>query len=53
MLYVALPAYALENNIKINVEDVGCEGVKCIDSSGSEGYQWRALVNTVINLLVP
>jgi hypothetical protein len=40
------------DNIKIDLREIGCDGVNWIDLA-QERDQWRALVNTVINLRVP
>jgi hypothetical protein len=40
------------DNIKIDLRDIGWDGINWIDLA-QERDQWRALVNTVINLLVP
>jgi hypothetical protein len=39
-------------NIKINLTEIGWEGVDWIDLA-QDRNQWRALVNTVMNLGVP
>jgi hypothetical protein len=40
------------NNIKIDLREIEWDGVDWIDLA-QERVQWRALVNTVINLRVP
>jgi hypothetical protein len=40
------------DNIKIDLRDTGWDGMDWIDVA-QDRYQWRALVNTVINLQVP
>jgi hypothetical protein len=40
------------DNIKINLRDRGWDGVDWIELAQDRG-QWRALVNTVMNLRVP
>jgi hypothetical protein len=40
------------NNIKIDLRDIGWDGVDWIDLA-QDRDQWRALVNTVINFWVP
>jgi hypothetical protein len=37
-----------EDNIKMNLQEVGCEGW-----TGQDRDRWRALLNAVMNLLVP
>jgi hypothetical protein len=46
------PRLRCEHNIKINVEDVACEGMDWTGLAQCR-VQWWALVNTVITLLVP
>jgi hypothetical protein len=40
------------DNIKMNLREIGGDGVDWIDMA-QDGDQWRVLVNTVLNLLVP
>jgi hypothetical protein len=40
------------DSIKMDVRDTGCDGVDWIDMA-KDRDQWRALVNTVLNLRVP
>jgi hypothetical protein len=40
------------NNIKIDLREIGWDGVNWIDLT-HDGDWWRALVNTVMNLRVP
>jgi hypothetical protein len=40
------------DNIKIDLSEIGWDGVDWVDLS-QDRDQWRALVNTVMNLLVP
>jgi hypothetical protein len=40
------------DNIKIDLRETGCDGVDWIELA-QERDQWRALVNTVMNLRVP
>jgi hypothetical protein len=41
-----------EDSIKIDLQEVGCEGMDCIDVA-EDRDRWRALVNTVMYLRVP
>jgi len=41
-----------EDNIKMDFEEVGCEGMDWIDLTQNRD-RWRALVNAVMNLRVP
>jgi hypothetical protein len=40
------------DNIKIDQREIGWDGMDSIDLA-QDGDQWRALVNTVMNLRVP
>jgi hypothetical protein len=40
------------NNIKMDLREIGWDGVDWIDVA-QDRDQWRALVNTVLNLRVP
>jgi hypothetical protein len=42
----------LVDNIKIDLRELGWDGVDWIDMA-QDRDQWRALVNAVLNLLVP
>jgi hypothetical protein len=46
------PRRRWENNIKMNLQEVGCGGMDWIDLAQDSGRCW-ALVNVVINLQVP
>jgi hypothetical protein len=46
------PRRRWEDNIKMNLREVGWEGMDWIDLT-QDTDQWRALVNTVMNLRVP
>jgi len=42
----------MEDNIKIDLQEVGCEGMDWINLALDKD-RWRALVNMVMNLQVP
>jgi hypothetical protein len=46
------PRRRWEDNIKMDLQAVGCGGVDWIELA-EDRVIWRALVNAVINLLVP
>jgi hypothetical protein len=46
------PTHRWEDNIKMDLQDVGCRGVGWIELS-QDWDRWRALVNAVMNLRVP
>ena len=46
------PRSRWEDNIKMDIREVGCWGVDWIELS-QDTDRWRALVNAVMNLLVP
>jgi hypothetical protein len=46
------PRRMLVNNIRMNLREIGWDGVDWIDMA-QDRDQWRALVNTVLNLRVP
>ena len=41
-----------EDNIRINLEEIGINAGNCVDSAQDRGY-WRTLVNAALNLRVP
>jgi len=46
------PTRRWEDNIKMDVQKVGCEGMQWIELA-QDRDGWRALVNAVMNLRVP
>jgi len=46
------PRRRWEDNIKMDLQEVGCEVMNCIELAQDRG-RWRALVNAVMNLPVP
>jgi hypothetical protein len=51
-LYRAGSLKAVVDNIKMDVREIGWDGMDWIDLAQDKD-QWRALVNTVMNLRVP
>jgi hypothetical protein len=41
-----------DDNIKMDLQEVGCEGRDCTDVAQGKD-RWRALVNAVMNFWVP
>jgi hypothetical protein len=46
------PRRRWEDNIKMDLQEVGCEGMDWIDLA-QDRDRWRKLVNSVMNLRVP
>ena len=46
------PRHSWEDNIKMNLQEVGCGDMDWIDLA-QDRDRWRALVNAVMNLRVP
>jgi len=46
------PRRRWENNIKMDIQEVGCEGMDWIELA-QDRNSWQALVNAVMNLRVP
>jgi hypothetical protein len=51
-LEIRVPRLRWEDNIKLDFKEVGCCGMDGIDLA-QDRDQWKALVNTVMNLRVP
>ena len=49
---VGRPRLRWEDNIKMDLQEVGCKGMDWIDLS-QDRDSWRTLVNAVMNLRVP
>jgi hypothetical protein len=48
---IGRPRHRWEDNIKRDLQEVGCEGMDWIELA-QDRDRWRALVNTVMNLRV-
>ena len=46
------PRHKWEDNIKMDLQEVGCGGIDWIDLA-QDRNRWRAVVNAVMNLWVP
>jgi hypothetical protein len=46
------PRHRWENNIKLDLQELGCGGIDWIELA-QDGDKWRALLNAVMNLGVP
>jgi len=46
------PSHRWEDNIKMDLQEVGCGGVDWIELAQDKD-RWRALVNAIVNLRVP
>ena len=46
------PRRRWEDNIKVDLQEVGCEGMEWIELA-EDRNRWRAIVTAVINLRVP
>jgi hypothetical protein len=46
------PRHRWKDNIKLDLQDVGCEGMGWIDVT-QDRERWRALVNAAMNLRIP
>ena len=49
---VGSPRRRWENNIRMDLQEVGCKGMDRIEVAQDRG-RWRALVNVAMNLRVP
>ena len=53
MLYVECrPRRRWEDNIRMDLEEIGVNAGNCVDSAQGRDY-WRALLNAALNLWVP
>jgi hypothetical protein len=50
--HLGRPRRRWEDNIKMDIREVGCGGMKWIELA-QDRDRWRALVNVVMNLRVP
>jgi hypothetical protein len=46
------PRYRWDNNIKMDIQEVGCGGMDWIELA-QDRNRWQTLVNAVMNLRVP
>jgi hypothetical protein len=46
------PRHRWEGNIKVDLQEVGCGGMDWIELA-EDSDRWQAVVNVVMNLLVP
>jgi hypothetical protein len=46
------PRYRWKDNMKMDLQEVGCEGIDWIDVV-QDRDRWRALLNAVMNIWVP
>jgi len=46
------PAFRWEDNIKMDLQEEGCEGMDWIELA-QDSDRWRAIVNAVMNIRVP
>jgi len=51
-LLLEIPRHRWEDSIKMDLQEVGCEGMDWIELA-EDGDRWRTLVNAVMNLRVP
>jgi hypothetical protein len=49
---IGRPRHRWEDNIKMDLQEVGCEGTPWIDVV-QDRYRWRTLLNAVMNIRVP
>jgi len=47
-----IPRHRWEDNIKMDLQEVGCEGMDWIELA-QDRDRWRALVNALMNFLIP
>jgi len=46
------PRRRWEDNIKMDLQEVGCGGMNCIELA-QDRDRWRVLVNAILNLQIP
>jgi hypothetical protein len=46
------PRHRWVDNIKVDLREIGCDGMDSIDLAHDRD-QWKALMNTILNLWVP
>ena len=47
------PRRRWENNIRMDLEEIGISAGNWVDSAQDRNYYWKALVNAALNLRVP
>jgi len=52
MIPLGRPGRRWEDNIKMDLQEVGCGGLDWIEPS-QDSYRWRAFVNAVMNFRFP
>ena len=52
MLICITPRRRWEDNIRMDLEEIGINAGNCVDSALDRNY-WRALVNVALNFQVP
>ena len=47
------PRHRWEDNVRMDLEEIGVNAGNWVDSAQDTNYYWRALVNAALNLWVP